>query len=115
MGARRKNRIFGVLRGAFLPLVAVVVLICFFTGISNLRAGSSDEGKKQLEESIHRAVAACYAAEGIYPPTVEYMEENYGLQVDSERFAIDYQIFASNLMPDVTVLERTDSPASGRN
>ena len=89
------------------PVIILAVLLCFFTGISNLRGGSDDQGKRQLEESLRRCAAACYAAEGIYPPTVEYMEENYGLQVDRSRYYIDYIVFAENLMPDFTVLEVT--------
>ena len=54
---------------------------------------------------MRRAAVACYAAEGIYPPTLEYLEEHYGVQVDRERYTVVYDVFASNLMPDVTVLE----------
>ena len=114
MRKKTKNRLFGALRGILLPLLALAVLLGFFTGVSNLSGGSSDEGRRQLEESIRRTAAACYAAEGIYPPTVEYMEENYGLQVDEERYAVDYRVFASNLMPDFTVLERTGEPGAIR-
>lgn len=91
-----------------MPLIAVLVLICFFTALSNIQNSSGDEGKRQLEESIRRTAAACYASEGVYPPTVEYMVENYGLQIDENRFYIDYRAFASNLMPDFTVLEKSD-------
>ena len=51
---------------------------------------------------------ACYAAEGIYPPDLDYLEEHYGLQIDRDRYTVFYQIFASNLMPDITVLEQSD-------
>ena len=110
---RRKTgkRLFGALRGILLPLAALAVLLFFFTGVSNLESSSGQEGRRQLEESIRRTAAACYAAEGIYPPTLEYMEENYGLQVDEDRYFVDYQVFASNLMPDFTVLERTGETA----
>ncbi len=106
MKKNTKKRLNGTLRGLLLPLVAVIVLLCFFTGMSNLQNGSGDESKKQLEESIRRTAAACYATEGIYPPTVDYMKEHYGLQVDEEKYFIDYQVFASNLMPTFTILER---------
>ena len=107
MRRKKGKRLFGALRGILLPLAALVVLLFFFTGVSNLQSSSGQEGRRQLEESIRRTVAACYAAEGIYPPTVEYMEENYGLQVDRSRYYIDYIVFAENLMPDFTVLEVT--------
>ncbi len=112
MERRTKKRLFGALRGLLLPVAALAVLLCFFTGVSNLQSSSGDEGKRQLEESIRRTAAACYAAEGIYPPTVTYMEQNYGLQVDENRYAVDYRVFASNLMPDFTVLERTGEPGA---
>ncbi len=35
------------------------------------------------------------------------LKEEYGLQTDYEEFFVDYQVFGANLMPDVTVLERT--------
>ena len=106
MKKKNRNRIFGLIRAMFMPLVALAVLLCFFTGISNIRSSSGDEGKKQLEESIRRTAAACYASEGVYPPTVEYMKEKYGLQIDEDRYFVDYKAFASNLMPDFTVIER---------
>ena len=49
---------------------------------------------------------ACYAAEGFYPPDVAYMQAHYGLRFDESRFAVRYEIFASNLMPDITVLDK---------
>ncbi len=111
MGKSTGNRLFGFIKGVFLPLVALAVLLCFFTGLSNIQNGSGDEGKKQLEESIRRTAAACYASEGVYPPTVEYMKENYGLQIDESRYYVDYRAFASNLMPDFTVIERAKDDA----
>ena len=54
---------------------------------------------------LRRGCAACYAAEGIYPQDLEYLEEHYGVQVDGDRYVVHYEIFAQNLMPDITVLE----------
>lgn len=50
---------------------------------------------------------ACYAAEGIYPPNLDYLREHYGIQIDETRYMVVYDVFASNLMPDITVLEQT--------
>ena len=89
-----------------LPVAVAAVLFLFLTGLSNLDRDRTEEGRQQLEQAIRRSAAACYAAEGIYPPDVEYLEEHYGLQIDEERYAVFYEVFASNLMPDITVLER---------
>ena len=83
----------------------LAVLLMFSTALANLEEGRGREGKEQLEDAVRRSAVACYAAEGIYPPDLEYLEEHYGIQVDRERYTVVYEVFASNLIPDVTVLE----------
>ena len=87
-----------------LPAVLVMLLV-FLSALNNLSDGQRSEGRQQLEDAVRRGAVACYAAEGIYPPNLEYLEEHYGIQVDRERYTVVYEVFASNLMPDVTVLE----------
>ena len=95
----------GALPMLLLPLAAVLILVLFSTAVSNLEDGRVSEGRRQLEDSIRRSAVACYAAEGVYPPDLAYLEEHYGVQVDEDRYTVDYRAFASNLMPDITVLE----------
>ena len=83
----------------------VAVLLIFTSALSNLQNGRVSEGRQQLEDAVRRSAVACYAAEGIYPPDLKYLEEHYGIQIDRERYTVMYEVFASNLMPDVTVLE----------
>lgn len=99
------GKLTGVLRGAVLPVVAVAALLCFFTALSNLNQGQGEEGRRQLEDSLRRSAVACYAAEGIYPPDLDYLEAHYGIQIDRSRYAVFYEIFAENLMPGITVVE----------
>lgn len=86
-------------------VLVVAVLLCFFTAVGNLTRGSGEEGRAQLETALRRAAVACYAAEGVYPPTLDYLSEHYGVQV-GEDYVVFYEIFADNLMPDITVLEK---------
>lgn len=99
------GKLTGLLRGAVLPVVAVAALLCFFTALSNLNRGQGEEGRRQLEDSLRRSAVACYAAEGIYPPDLAYLEDHYGIQIDRTRYAVFYEIFAENLMPSITVVE----------
>jgi len=99
------KHIMGLLKGLLLPLGAVVVLLFFATALDSLDSGREDESLHQLEEALRRGCVACYAAEGIYPQDLEYLEEHYGVQVDGDRYVVHYEIFAQNLMPDITVLE----------
>lgn len=78
----------------------------FVLSVSGLETDRKKEGRQQLEEVLRRTAVTCYAAEGFYPPDLEYMTEQYGLQYDEKEYVIYYEIFASNLMPVITVLER---------
>ena len=89
-----------------MPLAILALLLCFLTGISNVSRGHSQEDKRRLEEVLREAAVACYAAEGIYPPDLAYLEEHYGVQIDRRHFVVRYTAIAENLMPDITVLEK---------
>lgn len=92
--------------GVLLTAAVVAVLAGFLGGVENLSLGRAQEDKARLEDVLRRSAVACYAAEGVYPPSVEYMEEHYGLQIDKENYEISYNVIAENLMPDITVLEK---------
>lgn len=103
---RKKHVISGLLKGLLMPLVIAGALLVFATAVNSLDSGRNEESLHQLEEALHRGCVACYATEGIYPPDVDYLKERYGIQVDEEKYKVDYQVFAKNLMPSITVLER---------
>lgn len=105
MGRRKRTGFAAVLAA----LIITAALLWFFTALSGLQAGRSEEGRQQLETALRRAAVACYAAEGVYPPTLDYLTEHYGVQVEQERYIVFYEIFANNLMPDITVLEKDAS------
>lgn len=87
-------------------LLVLAVLLCFLLAVSQLEQGRQAEGKQQLEDALRRTAVACYASEGFYPPSVDYMVEHYALQYDTQRYVVRYEVTASNLMPDITVLEK---------
>ena len=87
-------------------ILGILVLIFFLIALFRLENTRQELGKQQLEEALHRTAVACYAAEGFYPPNVDYMVQHYGLQYDEDAYRVHYEIFASNLMPEITVVER---------
>lgn len=91
---------------ALFLLLAVVVIGWFSLSVSRVERDHRAEGKQQLEDVLRRTAAACYAAEGAYPPDLEYMCRKYGIHYDAEQYTVYYQPVASNLMPDITVLEQ---------
>ena len=100
-----RNRISAIFRW-LVALLASLCLIFFITSLASVDRQQGEEGRQQLETALRRAAVACYAAEGVYPPTVEYLQQHYGVQIEEERYIVFYEIFANNLMPDITVLEK---------
>lgn len=92
------------------PLIALVLALAlaawFFTALGGARRGSAREEKLHLEQALYRATAACYAAQGQYPPDLEYIKEHYGVQIDESKYLVIYEVEAENLMPQITVIER---------
>lgn len=80
-------------------------LVLFFTGLGGTAQRQNQEGRRQLERALRRASLACYAAEGAYPPDLAYLEQRYGVQIDHSRYTVQYEVYGSNLAPDITVLE----------
>lgn len=87
-------------------ILAAAVVLSFSIAVSRLEADRQQEDKQLLTDVLHRTAAACYASEGFYPPDVSYMQQHYGLRYDESRYLVRYDCFASNLMPDITVLDK---------
>ena len=87
-------------------ILAIIVLVFFLIAVMKLENTRREMGKQQLEDALRRAAVACYAAEGFYPPNVTYLVQHYGLQYDETAYKVHYEVFASNLMPEITVLEK---------
>lgn len=89
-----------------LPVIGILVVLLLLGALSRVSDSQAEEGRRQMEESVRRAAVNCYAVEGIYPPNLEYLKEHYGLQVDESRYTVYYEVFADNLVPEITVVLR---------
>lgn len=78
-------------------------VVLFVSSALTFSKRSGERGAETLRDAIRRALVQCYAIEGRYPPSVEYLEENYGIKIDRDRYDVFYSGFASNFMPDITV------------
>lgn len=104
---KRENGVLSFLAeyGISFVLFGVIAAFCFM-GLQSAEVKQQEEALRIAEESILRGAVRCYAQEGMYPPDYEYLKENYGIRVDEEKFTVFYSVFASNMMPDVTVIEK---------
>lgn len=94
-------------------ITAAVLLAVLVLAALGLMLGSRQVGRdldtasaQALRQAVLQAAVQCYAVEGSYPASLDYLEENYGLLVNHDRFIVTYEAFASNLIPQVNVLER---------
>ncbi len=89
--------------------VFLAVLLLFVQGISSFSEGTVKRQKESLENAIMRSVTYCYTVEGSYPGNLEYLKEYYGLTYDENLFFVDYRTTGSNILPDITIIERKDN------
>lgn len=94
-----------VIKTGILFLVLAVLVFCLVKATDKMGSGQQAESLKQLDASIRKATMTCYATEGVYPPNVQYLKDNYGIQIDEDRYAVFYEIEGTNLMPNITVME----------
>lgn len=90
-----------------IKLLAVALMLLyafyFYNSVENVQAAGEEEKFSILADAVLRSAVQCYAIEGFYPPNIEYLEDNYGLIYDRDKYVVSYSIFASNIMPDVEV------------
>jgi hypothetical protein len=92
-------------------IVITIVVFAVFAGfvfamLANADATSQEEEIRVVREAIVRAAVSCYAFEGFYPDSLDYLTEHYSLVIDRERFVVYYSKVADNLVPVIIVSVR---------
>jgi hypothetical protein len=94
----KKGRIIFILLIGFLFIYIIYAMV----GYSEGTTGRQAEGIQQI---INKALVQCYALEGYYPATLDYIE-NYGVIFDPDKYIYFYEWFGANIKPNIIVLER---------
>ena len=82
----------------------LAVLVLLFVLVSSAGGpGRKESGALAIREAVEQSARQCYAVEGVYPPSLQYLCDNYGLQVNTEDYYVHYTAYASNLPPEVRV------------
>ena len=88
----------------YFAIVAAAALIWVAYGF--VSATLREQGELSVRNAILNSAKQCCAIEGTYPPSLAYLEKNYGLVVNRSDYAITYEVFADNVMPNVVVLAK---------
>ena len=105
---RKSSRLWRTL--AVLALAAALALAL----VLGLRARQTAlaESRAAVRDAVLRCASQCYAVEGVYPPSLGYLEAHYGLVVNHRRYIVTYDAYSSNLPPEVQVLVRGEEGAA---
>lgn len=103
---KRAKRWSGVLSAALGIVLFVGVAVWMLSGVRAASEASEQEGQRQAELSVRQAAVSIYALEGAYPASYEALRQRSGIAIDEEKYAVVYEIFASNIMPEITVVRR---------
>ncbi len=94
-------------------LCSLLLFLCigciFYMGIAALGEETDEKQRESLETAIQQGIVHCYATEGRYPESLDYLKEHYGIRYDSDKYFIDYQILGANILPDITIIDRQEA------
>ena len=88
--------------------VFVIVFLLFFGGIGSVSRSSADKQYEALETALARDITYCYASNGYYPESLEYIRSTYGLTYNENIFYVDYRVQGENIYPDYTIIKLTE-------
>ena len=98
-----KNNRKGVLLVVCLCILAAAAALFAFSGSG---ADLDEEAAEAIRDAVRRSALQCYVVEGVYPPDLDYLKEHYGLQVNTDDYYVVYDVFASNVAPDISVIRK---------
>ena len=93
-------------RKIIITLVIAAALTFSFLGILKVNKDIETQTTLSIKNSVVSSVVQCCAIEGTYPKNIQYLKDNYGLVLDESKYIITYDLFASNIMPDISVLKK---------
>lgn len=86
-------------------LIIVLVLAAAVLLVNRIDTAQDAAETDIVRDAVKNAALTCYAVEGAYPDSVDYLREHYRLAYDEDRYMITYDAFASNMIPDIWVTE----------
>lgn len=88
-------------------ILFVLVVIWFVTSVGNAGRAADRKRTDSIYSTVMNGAVLCYSIEGEYPPSLDYLKENYGVIFDSDKYMVDYRYFGANIRPTIVVTEKT--------
>lgn len=84
-------------------LLALIVGLCLWL-LPQIGRQIREDSREAIRDAVMRGAMECFAVEGVYPESLQYLEAHYGLRLNHRDFIVSYEVFASNQPPSVLVL-----------
>ena len=101
-----QDRVSHKQRNILLIVLCARVLACGYFAFSGSGKDLDEETVTAIRDAIRRSALQCYVVEGVYPPDLAYLQDHYGLQVNTDNYYVVYEAFASNVPPTINVIEK---------
>jgi hypothetical protein len=95
-----------IMKASYILLMIIIVcaVIILVSGLSEYGQKIDEKRTDRIREAVSDALITCYALEGSYPSTLEYLSENYGLILDKEKYIFRYEFVGANIFPELDVV-----------
>lgn len=91
-----------------IPCVLFAAILAWLViSLSNTSQSAGRQERAAVKSTLENGITMCYAIEGAYPPSLDYLKENYGVTYDTAKYIVYYDRFADNVRPTVRVIEKS--------
>ena len=87
-------------------IIAILIMVQVSLSLIRIENQSREAGLDTARDAVYSAALQCYALEGSYPADIGYLVDNYGLQLQENRYVYFYQSLGGNLTPVIEVVPK---------
>ena len=89
-----------------LALIVVVFVMGYRAYDKYHNYDNDEESIAAIKAAVERAALQCYVVEGAYPVDLRYLQDNYGLMINTDKYYVVYNVYAENQLPDIRVAKK---------
>ena len=83
-----------------------LIMVWLVISVGNAEESADRSRSDAVYNTIMNSASLCYSIEGEYPPDLEYLESNYGVKINRDKYVVHYEYFGANIRPTVTIMEK---------
>lgn len=84
-------------------LIFAAIMLWLVTGLGQTKTAAAEQQLADVKQSVINGAVLCYSIEGVYPESLGYLKENYGLRYDENKYLIHYRFVSADIMPFISV------------